>query len=115
MNCLKCGTECDESAVFCSSCLEAMKQYPVKPGTPVLLPHRVELSAVKKASPRKKQPTIEEKLARSRRTTQFLGTLLAIVLLLLSFTVYFLHQALNTNTPPENIGQNYNTVAAEDR
>lgn len=114
MHCMKCGKESDEGAVFCESCLDTMKQYPVKPGTPVILPHRTESTAVKKVPPRRKQLSTEEKLTKSRRVIQVLSTILAIALLLLFFAVYFLYHTLSADTPEENIGQNYNTVAAED-
>ena len=40
MSCMKCGKEVSEDQVFCPECLAEMERYPVKPGTPVLLPHR---------------------------------------------------------------------------
>ena len=46
MSCMKCGKEVSEGQVFCEECLTEMERYPVKPGTPVLLPHREDRKSV---------------------------------------------------------------------
>lgn len=84
MYCLKCGKETKEHQVFCDSCLQVMDQHPVKPGTPIHLPHRSAHAAPKKARKRTLPP--DEQIAslkkRSHRLTLFL--LLALLALLLT-------------------------------
>ena len=86
MNCLKCGKETKEHQVFCDSCLQAMEQHPVKPGTPIHLPHRTAQSGPKKS--RKRALPADEQIAilkkRSRRLTLFLVLALLALLLALS-------------------------------
>lgn len=94
MNCLKCGKETKEHQVFCDSCLQAMEQHPVKPGTPIHLPHRTAQSGPKK--PRKRALPADEQIAilkkRSRRLTLFLVLTLLALLLALSALGYLLLQ-----------------------
>ena len=52
MSCLKCGKETQESSVFCGTCLAEMDTYPVKPGTAVQLPHRVDEALERKKTHR---------------------------------------------------------------
>ena len=111
---MKCGKEIGEGAVFCESCIAVMKQYPVKPGTPVLLPQRLEPQSAKKTPTRKKAPTAEEQLTKARRSLQWLGTALAVTLLLLFFALFFIYESWKPTAPDSNIGQNYNTISAED-
>lgn len=40
MNCMKCGRELKDDAVFCPDCLEDMGKYPVRPGTVVQIPQQ---------------------------------------------------------------------------
>ena len=51
MHCLKCGKKVEESHVFCSECMEVMKEHPVKPGTVVSLPQRKCTPVDKKRRP----------------------------------------------------------------
>lgn len=53
--CLKCGAEAPEGHSFCEACASAMRQYPIPPGTPVMLPHR---------------PAPASKAARRKRSSQ---------------------------------------------
>ena len=43
MHCLKCGTEIESPQVFCSRCLEDMKNCPVSRETPVVIPKRAAI------------------------------------------------------------------------
>ena len=52
MACIKCGKESAAGAEFCEECLKDMERYPVKPGTPVILPKHAEYLSAK--HPRKK-------------------------------------------------------------
>ncbi len=53
MACIKCGKEVSGSQVFCDSCLQDMQQYPVNPGTPVVLPNRPNQAPVHKRERRR--------------------------------------------------------------
>ena len=66
MSCMKCGKEVSEDQVFCPECLAEMDRYPVKPGTPVLLPHREPIAAQRKRRPLKRVRKPEEQLAALR-------------------------------------------------
>ncbi len=77
--CLKCGKETDESGVFCGGCLTEMKDYPVKPGTAVQLPHRADVSAERKKV--RRQPSVNEELHRLRRLNRNLAGLALIMTL----------------------------------
>lgn len=110
MYCMKCGKEIVEERVFCNECLEIMSQYPVRQGTPVLLPSTVP-SAEKKAAPKKRQPTPEERLVRFQTATRWLAVALVSAILVLSITISLLVNSLNTPVAASNdIGKNYNTV-----
>lgn len=50
MSCMRCGKEIGEGQVFCAECLAEMERHPVKPGTPIQLPHRAIRSTAKRGS-----------------------------------------------------------------
>ena len=109
MYCMKCGKEINDSHVFCDDCLEVMDQYPVKKGTPIHLPSSAP-SEEKKATPKWRQPTIEERLFRFQKATRWLSIALVSTLLMLGITIALL---LQSEAPVEtrDIGKNYNTVS----
>lgn len=109
MYCMKCGKEIAENRVFCDDCLEVMSQYPVRPGTAIHLPNNAP-SAEKKATPKKRQPTTEEYLARFRKATRWLSIALVSTLLVLSVTIALLVNSGNAPSNSKDIGKNYNTV-----
>ena len=78
MRCLKCGRDIADEQVFCEDCQTDMAQYPVKPGTPIQLPHRAPEPPVKK-KPGKEKPELkpEERIARLRRRVRWLTLALA--------------------------------------
>ena len=88
MACLKCGKETGETSVFCDECLQVMEQYPVNPGTPVILPKRTSHIPDKKASQKKKQ-TPEQQIARLQLSVRRLR-IISLVLLLLAGLLFFL-------------------------
>lgn len=114
MNCMKCGTQIQEGNVFCERCLSDMKKYPVNPGTPIQLPSRPAPEAVKKAPPRSRVPTAEEKLSRMRQVVKWLAVSLVVSLLLLGFSISLLLEDTTAENGKDTIGQNYNTIG-EDR
>ncbi len=85
MACLKCGKETGESTQFCDSCLAQMKAYPVKPGTAVQLPHRVEAAAERKKA--RRPLNTNEELHRLQTQVRWLSALafaMGVLLLLLA-------------------------------
>ncbi len=81
MNCMKCGRETGDGAVFCEKCLNLMKEYPVKPGTPVVLPPKSEPLPVSLQRRRPLKP--EEKIARLRKLLLWNQRVLLLVLIAL--------------------------------
>ena len=111
MVCLKCGTEIDESQVFCDECLEIMKKYPVKPATAIQLPRRGESTPVKKTYVKRRQPPSQEEQNRVlRKIVLFLAVFWLITAALLALT---LRPALESLFQGESLlpGQNYSTFA----
>ena len=106
MNCLKCGRETEEGQVFCPDCLEKMKDYPVKPGAPVLLPRRKQPAPVKKRHP---APTMEEQVQKLQKQNRILTIALCVVLLFL-----LVAGAISTryllDKKPFRPGQNYSSM-----
>lgn len=115
MNCLKCGTEICDPQVFCEDCLAVMAQFPVKPGTRIQLPNRPAPEVQKKAAPRRRVLSDEERIARMRKTIQWMSMALAVAILALALSVALLTSTLDRSDPDRDIGQNYNTVLPEER
>lgn len=82
MNCMKCGRETGDGAVFCEKCLNLMKEYPVKPGTPVVLPPKSEPLPVLTQRRRPLKP--EEKIARLRKLLRWNQRFLLLALIALA-------------------------------
>ena len=78
MKCLKCGAEYPSEQVFCDECLADMARYPVKPGTPVIIPRRNKPLPSKRAHIRLQKP--ENQIAALRK---LVGWLIAIIIFLL--------------------------------
>ena len=115
MNCLKCGTEISDQQVFCEDCLAVMAQFPVKPGTRIQLPNRPAPEVQKKAAPRRRILSPEERVVRMRKTIQWLSMSLAVAILALVLSIALLTNTLGHDNPDRDIGQNYNTVLPEER
>jgi len=79
--CSKCGRETQDQQMFCPSCCEEMLNYPVDIATPVQLPLRNDSTPAKRRAPKKKPPTPEETLARTRASLR-LFILVSTVLLI---------------------------------
>lgn len=108
--CLKCGNKIGEKAVFCEQCLKETEHYPVKPDAKIFLPPRTAPSITKKAPPRRKSVTPEEKISRMRKAIQILSIVLAASLIALALSVALLLESMSTETQEESIGQNYGTI-----
>lgn len=104
MFCVKCGRETEDEQVFCEGCLQTMAQYPVKPGTPVHLPHREQK---KKPTPRKRTLTAEEQVYQLKLTVKRLLTAVAILTVVLCLaTIALIHTLLDGQSAPVT-GKNY--------
>lgn len=84
MGCLKCGRDTQEGAVFCPECLLEMQRYPVRPGTPVMLPSRERV--VPKKAPKRRAVPPEEQIKGLKKkirtlTILWIAALLAFVIL----------------------------------
>ena len=83
MPCIKCGRELEEGQLFCSTCLEGMNAYPVKPGTPIQLPPQAPVLPAKSRHKKRREMKPEEELRRLRSTMRWL--LLILIVLFLAF------------------------------
>ena len=90
MSCLKCGQEVSAGQVFCDSCLADMEQYPVKPGTPVIIPNQNAPLPSKRTHKRisKSQDLIT---AQRRLIGWLLTTILILLLAVAALTVAMFH------------------------
>ena len=107
MTCLKCGRDTADDHVFCQECLAVMDRYPVKPGTPVHLPHPAEPAPVKKSRKRVLSP--DEQIFHLRRQVRRLMLGLSIVTVLLALCAGLLaYKMLQQQMQPvSNYGRNY--------
>ena len=107
MNCMKCGREIQEEAVFCQECLAEMEKYPVQPGAVVLLPRRTEPSILKKL-PKRHVPTAEEQVVFFRKWATISTILLIICMGLIALMFQpTMHYVMDEHY---EIGQNYSSV-----
>lgn len=108
MGCLKCGRDIEEGAVFCPSCLKTMAKYPVRPGTPVLLPTRERI--LPKKVPKRRTIPAEEQIKGLKRRTHIFGALWIVTLLaLIALTAVGWRLLSNPRYRP---GQNYTAITA---
>lgn len=112
MNCLKCGKSIEGQQVFCQDCLDIMANCPVKPGTPVYLPHREAFPAEKKA-PRSKKRTPEDRLLQMGRVVRWLMVTVAVLSVLLALVAGMLLHNLTKDFGNRNIGRNYTTAVSD--
>lgn len=113
MNCMKCGRELSDTQVFCPQCLKQMEQYPVKPGTPVLLPpsRTGRPSAGKKHPKPEKKP--EEQVQALRSALSWLTVALVVALLAFALCAGLLLHILAQKEQTSKIGQNYTAITSE--
>ena len=108
MDCLRCGTQTPENQVFCDHCLSVMARSPVKPGTPVNLPKRVlTADAPKKTAKKKRTPSSEEQISALRLKVLRLRLVVAILVLLLCLSGFFLVRSLVQDYTTPETGRNY--------
>lgn len=113
MYCMKCGKEIPEKQAFCDSCLAVMDQFPVNPGTRVLLPNRDIPTAAKKPPIRKRVLSTEERLTRAKKIIQWLSIVLAAAIVALFLSVVLLIETITPEAQSGVIGQNYSTTDAQ--
>ena len=85
MNCIRCGKETEDKAVFCPECLENMAQYPVKPGTIIHIPQRQDPANLKQTK-KKRELSAEEQLNNAQNLIQLLIVALLAMLSALIIT-----------------------------
>ena len=109
MQCMKCGRDLDPGQVFCKICREDMEQYPVKPGTVVLLPHYVRQTQPPKRVV-KRVLSQEEQIRRLKKRTRSMAFLLALALacaISFGMLALYLYAEYEDKFLP---GQNYSVV-----
>lgn len=107
MACLKCGKEVSSGQVFCEECLLEMDKYPVKPGTPVMLPNRLAAPVVHKHRLHRRQRKPEEQLSVYKNWLTFFCVFCCVLTVALTLSVMLNLQLMgnkNINILP---GQNY--------
>lgn len=107
MNCMRCGTKILPNAVFCDECLADMEKHPVDPDTPVNLPRREKQQVTKRAKKRFQKP--EDQIHAFRKLIAWLMTLIIILAIALTISVYLLVAHPNQSDNSRLPGQNYGT------
>lgn len=107
MKCMRCGTEIPSGSVFCDNCLADMEKHPVKPGTPINLPRREKQQAVKRSKKRFLKP--EDHVHALRRLVAFLMTVIILLAVALTASIYLLITQPDQNDTNRLPGQNYGT------
>ena len=110
MNCVKCGRETTEDRVFCDVCQREMEDYPVKPGTAVLIPKRDQDALAKKAKV-KKRPirSLSEQVLHLKKTVLRLRILVAALLLICGMLCLLIDRLWDGVDIQPVPGQNYQT------
>ena len=110
MNCIKCGRETENEAVFCAECLAHMERHPVKPGTVVLLPPKGSDYVPKKQARKRRTLTPEEQIKRLKRRNRILSAILVLVLAIAGFFGYIAREAIGRLDIQKFWGQNYSSI-----
>lgn len=95
MNCMKCGRETALGQVFCKECQADMDRYPVKPGTPVILPPPPAVNTNRRSTVRKPRKP-EEQLSRLRRLMISMLVLFMIIIAAGTLLIFSLTQKIDT-------------------
>ena len=106
MTCLKCGKKTTDEQCFCSHCLEAMEDYPVKPDVHVQLPNRPSAESGKKVVRKRRILSTEEINGVLRKRTRRLTAIVLVLAILLGAAVFLLLQSYFAGEEIE-IGKNY--------
>lgn len=108
MACLKCGRDTGEGEEFCSECLLTMQRYPVRPGTPVMLPTQVRMAP--KKAPKRRTVSPEDQIKGLKKRIRTLTALWAVTLL--AFIVLALIGWREVPRSRLRPGQNYTAITA---
>ena len=73
MGCLRCGKETEGSAVFCNECKNGMDDYPIKPGTVVVIPERAPVQLEKNKRKAKKKADQKADRKKDKKTAKKKG------------------------------------------
>ena len=113
MYCLKCGKDTVGSRVFCDACLEGMSQFPVKPDTAVILPHREAQSPAKKQPARKRSVPPEEQVVHLKKRLRHARFALAVLFLVLCLSAAMLarHLLSEEHASPSDPAHTVNTTS----
>ena len=113
MYCLKCGKDTKKDHVFCDSCLKGMLPYPVKPDTPVNIPHRDPI-VIKKQSGRKRTLPPEEQVVQLRKLNRRMALTIGVLFLLLALAVAMVIKLQLAPDAAPGLGRNYTVDTALD-
>ena len=112
VNCMKCGRETKEDAVFCEECLEHMDRHPVPPHTLVYVPSEKDRAAVKKHIVVHPVATAEDQIKRLNRKVQTLSLLLALAVGVAIFFGLLSADAIHELSVSDFMGKNYTTITS---
>ncbi len=109
MTCMRCGRQLETEQAFCEDCLEEMKKYPVKPGTPVQVPPSSRTSTPRKTPVRRRTVSPEEQI---RVLKKRIRVLLALLLVTLAMAMAMIHPTVQyiQRAYFRRPGQNYSTI-----
>ena len=110
MNCMKCGRDVALGQVFCKECLADMANYPVQPGTPVVLPTRSASVQPRRAVVRKTRKP-EEQIGTLRKIVAVLSVAVITISLAFGITTAVLLNKLEENNENRQPGQTHSTEA----
>ena len=113
MNCMKCGRETKDDAVFCEECLEHMARHPVPANTLVYVPSEKDRAAVKKHSA--SHPVVvsaEDQIKRLNKRVHTLSLFLAVALGAVVFFGLLSVDALHELSVADFMGKNYTIITS---
>lgn len=109
MDCMKCGRQTQDQNVFCSDCLAEMEKHPVKPDTPVILPHR---KSKDRRIHQKKQPKAEEMITQLQLKIKRLWICIAVLSVLFTAALGCIGVMLYHQLEAPEFGFNYSTFSS---
>ena len=112
MNCMKCGRETKEDAVFCEECLDHMARHPVPPNTLVYVPNEKDRASVKKHAAAHPVVSTEEQIRRLNKRVHTLGLLLALALGAAVFFGLLSVDAIHDLNVSNFMGKNYTAITS---